>query len=173
MKKLVVFFILSLTYQASRAAPHPLMGSSLINRPQNALAFAQLGFSVAGIPENWTYNKTLPNDAKVIEIGPEKKSLLTFRLETIPATAKLENYVRQHLRDYNQYGFEIGQLQSLNGGRTVVVDLNQKNKATRSRQVFYQRQSQIVIATCSDQSEKFQQQTLTICNQILNQFRWR
>lgn len=154
------------------AAPHPLTGSSMINSPQNALAFAQMGFTVADIPRDWVYTKSFDTNAEVIEIGQNQKSLLTFRLENVPAQTHLENYVRQFLRDYNQYGFEVGQLQSKNQGLLVVVDLNQKNKATRSRQVFFKKNNHVVIATCNDTTARFDQ-TLLICNQILNQFQWK
>lgn len=157
---------------AGFAAPHPLTGSSMINNPQNALAFAQMGFTIGDVPANWAYTKSFDSDANVIEIGQNQKSLLTFRLENVSAQAHLENYVRQFLRDYNQYGFEVGQLQSKNQGNLVVVDLNQKNKATRSRQVFFKKENHVIIATCNDTTARFDQ-TLLICNQILNQFQWK
>lgn len=144
----------------------------MINNPQNALAFAQMGFTVGDVPANWAYTKSIDSDANVIEIGQNQKSLLTFRLENVSAQAHLENYVRQFLRDYNQYGFEVGQLQSKNQGNLVVVDLNQKNKTTRSRQVFFKKNNHVVIATCNDVTARFDQ-TLLVCNQILNRFQWK
>ena len=144
----------------------------MINNPQNALAFAQMGFTVGAIPADWAYTKSLETRADVIEIGQNQKSLLTFRLETVSTQAHLENYVRRFLRDYNQYGFEVGQLQSKNQGNLVVVDLNQKNKLTRSRQVFFKKNNHVVVATCNDVTARFDQ-TLLVCNQILNQFQWK
>lgn len=149
-----------------------MIGPSLLNSPQNALAFSQMGFTVADVPADWVYTKSFDTEAEVIEIGQNQKSLLTFRLETVSAQVHLENYVRQYLRDYNQYGFEVGQLQSKNLGNLVVVDLNQKNKSTRSRQVFFKKNNHVIIATCNDVTARFDQ-TLLVCNQILNQFQWK
>ncbi len=136
------------------------------------MAFSQMGFSVADIPTSWTYTKNTHSEAHVIEIGPNQKSLLSFRSETVSAKVNLENYVRQYLRDYNQYGFEVGQLQSRNQGLLVVVDLSQKNKSTQSRQVFFKKNGQLIIATCSDVSAEYAQ-TLETCNKILNKFSWK
>ena len=155
------------------AAPHPLTGSSIINNPSNSIAFSQMGFSVEGIPSYWTFNKNLESKAKMLEIGPANKTLLSFRLENVSTKTALESYVRQYLRDYNQYGFEVGGLQSLtrNDVEFVIVDLNQKNKATKTRQLFFHKNNKMVIATCSDETPKFEN-TLQICNNILSTFTW-
>ena len=40
----------------------------------------------------------------------------------------LESYVKKYLRDYNQYGFDVSGLQSMRENKSVIVDINQKNK---------------------------------------------
>lgn len=156
------------------AAPHPLTGSSLINRPANSLAFAQMGFSLESIPENWVYTKSLESSAPSLELGAGDRTLLSFRLENVSVKTRLEAYVRQYLREYNQYGFEVTGLQSHSKSRvpSVIVDLKQKNKTARSRQVFFYRQDKMIIATCADTEAEFNA-TLAVCNRILGSFAWR
>lgn len=166
--------LLTLSLNTALAAPHPLTGSSLVNNPTNSLAFSQMGFSVEGVPQYWSFNKALDTKAKMLEIGLPQRTLLSFRLENVNPKTTLEPYVRQYLRDYNQYGFEVAGLQSLerNGVSFVIVDLNQKNKATRTRQLFFHNKEKMVIATCSDETSRFEN-TLKVCNSILSTFKWK
>lgn len=155
-------------------ATHPLTGSSLINQPNSSWALSQLGFKLNNIPPNWAYNKSIDNAAKSIELGVNNQTLLSFRLENVSIKTHLEHYVRQYLRDYHQYGFDIVGLHSQkNGTGTIaVVDLKQKNNSTKSRQVFFHNQDKIIIATCADNTTNFDS-TAATCNQILNSFQWR
>lgn len=156
------------------SATHPLTGSSLINQPNSSWALTQLGFKLNNIPQDWVYNKSIDSSAKSIELGMNNKTLLSFRLENVSVKTQLEQYVRQYLRDYHQYGFDIIGLHSQkNGTGTIaVVDLKQKNNSAKSRQVFFHNQDKIIIATCADNATQFDN-TAAICNQILNSFQWR
>ena len=166
--------LFTLLVNISLASPHPLAGSSIINRPYNNMAFAQMGFKLNSIPENWVFNKSLDSTSQSLELGPADKTLLSLRLETVSSKTNVEQYVRRFLRDYNQYGFTVSGLHSNQSGRvpSVIVDLNQKNKATRSRQVFFNKQNKMIIATCTDEVAKFDA-TVALCNQILGTFEWR
>lgn len=168
MMHLLFFAILA------HSAPHPLTGSSIINNPDNSMAFSQMGFKVESIPNTWRYNKALDSTSNVIELGLQDKTLLSFRLENVSVKTQLETYVRQYLRDYNQYGFEVAGLQSHSKSYvpSVIVDLTQKNKSSKSRQVFFYKQGKMIIATCTDEAKNFDA-TLAICNQILGSFKWR
>lgn len=172
--KLISALTLSLSLNSALAAPHPLTGSSIVNNPTNSLAFSQMGFSLEGIPQYWTFNKALDTKAQMLEIGLPQRTLLSFRLENVNPKTSLEPYVRQYLRDYNQYGFEVAGLQSLkrNDVDFVIVDLNQKNKATKTRQLFFHNKEKMVIATCTDESARFDN-TVKICNSILSTFKWK
>ena len=110
----------------------------------------------------------------MLEIGLPQRTLLSFRLEAVNPKTSLEPYVRQYLRDYNQYGFEVTGLQSLNRNEVdfVIVDLNQKNKATKTRQLFFHNKEKMVIATCTDDTARFDN-TVKICNSILSTFKWK
>lgn len=169
LKSFLIFFSIK-----ALGAPHPLMGSSIINQADNGIAFSQLGFQVSGIPNFWVYNKALDLNSQSIELGLPQRTLLSFRLEKVSTKTNLEMYVRHFLRDYNQYGFEVSGLQSIkrNDVPSVIVDLNQKNKQSRTRQMFFYKNDKMVVATCTDDKTKFDS-TLKICNQILGSFQWK
>lgn len=166
--------LLMIFFKISFAAPHPLTGSSVINKPANSLAFSQLGFEVQNVPENWTFLKEINTTDDSIEIGIENKTLISFVSKEVSPKIELESYVRQYLRDYNQYGFEITGLSSQNKKTSpiVVVDLKQKNKDFKSRQVFFHKKTKLIIATCADQFSNFNQ-TINLCNRILETFKWK
>lgn len=174
--KLSILAVYLLLSSFVSAAPLPMTGSALINQIQSGTALSQMGFQVQKFPTTWILKNPLSNESHLIETGPNNprsKTLLSFRTESLSPKTDLEKYVRQYLRDYNQYGFEVIGLQSLkqNGMNTVIVDLNQKNKLTRSRQVFYKKDGKIVTATCFDDFDKFNA-TLATCNAILETFQW-
>lgn len=171
-----MIFLFFIQIHFLQAAPHPLMGSSIINSPQSNLVYSQLGFKVDFVPTTWIFKNVSDLNSKSIEMGPidtQAKSLLSFHEETVPKKTNLEQYVRQYLRDYNQYGFEVTSLQSNKKNRapSVIVDLTQKNKKTRSRQVFFLQNEKVIIASCSDDFDHFDS-TVTQCNQILGSFQW-
>lgn len=168
--------LLLLSFQTN-AAPLPMTGSSAINQIQSGIALSQMGFKLQKFPISWELKKPLDSDSLTLDIGPinpQSKAHISFKTETVSVKTDLEKYVRQYLRDYNQYGFEVIGLQSLKKSslNSVIVDLNQKNKVTRSRQVFYKKEDKIVSATCIDEFEPFNK-TILICNSILETFQWR
>ena len=169
MTVLLLFFI-NFVFSAT----HPLTGSSIVNQAGNSMAFSQMGFKLNTVPLSWGYCKSLSFNQNSIELGIGNKTLLTFRMEKVSVKTQLERYVRQYLRDYNQYGFEVSSLHSNTKGQvpSVVVDLDQKNKATKSRQVFFFNQDKMVIATCVDDLVNFPA-TLALCNQVLSSFNWK
>lgn len=169
-----LFFLILLSAFKVFSGTHPLTGSSIVNQAENSLAFSQMGFYIHGLPVNWNYLKNLDNDTMKIELGVNNKTLLSFRLESVSDQTRLEPFVRQYLRDYNQYGFEMTSLQSNKKNITpsVIVDLNQKSKMNRSRQVFFLKNTKLIIATCADTEANYAK-TLTLCNQVLGTFRWK
>ncbi len=167
--------IFSLTvFNSATAATHPLTGSSIINQASNSMVFTQMGFRLDTVPPEWNYNKSINMNSNSIELGLGNKTLLSFRSENVSIKTNLEQYVRQYLRDYNQYGFEVTSLQSNSKSAvaSVIVDLNQKNKLNKSRQVFFYHQDKMIIATCADDAANFDK-TIAICNQVLGSFKWR
>jgi hypothetical protein len=168
------------------AAPHPGMGSSLLNQPQSSAVFSQMGFKLTTIPAGWNFieshiaatnslesAKDLQLEiGKSFSVGTSHMGRISFKFENGAKKVDLESYVKKYLRDYNQYGFDVSGLQSLREKNSVIVDINQKNKKTRSRQMFFQNGTRIVMATCTDEFENFAK-TIAECNQIFSGLSWR
>lgn len=168
-------FCLSLT---ARSSPHPGTGSSMINQLNKSIIFSQMGFKLNYIPTGWSVLTAVQSELSKdlqIEIGKNFSTnystsddhigRISFKTEVLKTKVDLETYVKRFLRDYNQYGFDVSGLQSLKEKSSVIVDINQKNKKTRSRQMFFQNGNRIVMATCIDEFENFDK-TILECNQI-------
>ncbi len=188
---LYFIFILLLTFKVT-AAPHPGMGSSILNQTQNGAVFSQMGFKLNAVPLGWNFistpnsiNETTPQTTatdttkdfqielgKKFSTGSDHTGRISFKSETTLKKLDLETYVKKYLRDYNQYGFDVSGLQSLREKNSVIVDINQKNKKTRSRQMFFQNGTHIVMATCVDEFENFDK-TIKECNLIFNGLVWK
>jgi hypothetical protein len=163
------------------SAPHPGTGSSLVSQLSQSVAFSQMGFKLTGLPSGWSFTTSqIDHKNKDLQIEISKATSLTndylgrvsFKAETTKTKVDLEAYVKKYLRDYNQYGFDVSGLQSLRDKNIVIVDINQKNKKTRSRQMFFQNATRIVVATCIDEFENFDK-TVLECNQIFSGLSWR
>ena len=171
---LALLFLSSLAF----AAPHPTTSSSLVNQPSSGVVFSQFGFKLNYMPSNWhlTENTTSENNSSQKQIDLKNQTArMSFNYDETKNNVDLETYVRRFLRDYNQFGFEVSGLQSVkntaNKVTSVILDINQKNQKTKSRQVFFQNGKKIVTATCIDDIETFDQSTKD-CNKILGSFYW-
>jgi hypothetical protein len=174
-----LFFTLiaGLTLKVS-AAPHPTTSSSIVNQPITGVVFSQFGFKLNYLPTNWQLTKnTLPeNNLNQKQINLKNQTArISFNYDETKNNVDLETYVRKFLRDYNQFGFEVSGLQSIknstNKVTSVILDINQKNQKTKSRQVFFQNGKKIVTATCIDDIDTFDKSTKD-CNKVLGSFYW-
>lgn len=178
---LIMFFSF---HDMARSAPHPGMGSSIINQLHNGPLFSLMGFRLNVVPSGWNLmspDQNAPSDPTKnfeIELGKNFSTVsdhtgrISFKSEQTLKKIDLETYVKKYLRDYNQYGFDVSGLQSLREKNSVIVDINQKNKKTRSRQMFFQNGTRIVMATCVDEFDSFDK-TIVECNQIFGGLSWK
>jgi hypothetical protein len=175
MKSVIALLFIS---SMSLAAPHPTTSSSLVNQPHSSIVFSQFGFKLNYMPDNWilTENTTSDRNANQKQIDLKNQTArISFNYDETKTNVDLETYVRRFLRDYNQFGFEVAGLQSVKNSSdkvtSVILDINQKNQKTKSRQVFFQNGKKIVTATCIDDLETFDKSTKD-CNKILGSFYW-
>lgn len=177
--KLLILFIISLNLQAL-AAPFPVTSSSILTDPSFGLFFTPHGFSIKSSGTDWTLN---PESNKSIfqsyKYKPKENSFskiaeLTIRIDQISNHQTLELYAKKWMREYPQFGFEILGTKTLKmgGGNALLVDLYQRGKNQQLRQLILQKNSKVVIMTCSDQLDNFKK-TLTQCNQLMNSFNWQ
>lgn len=176
---LVFNISLSLT-QTSFAAPIPTTGSSAVNSPRWDAPFAQMGFSLKLVSNEWIFldNKN-ESSTTTQELSLGLKTLsetarLSLKIENLKTKMTAENYAKKFLRDYNQYGFEVlsSKTMVLNNSNVVVVDLLQKNKLTQSRQIFFSNKDKMMVASCLDKTALFQM-TSNMCNELLNTLSWK
>lgn len=173
--KLVILFFLNAS--ATWAAPHPTTSSSLLNKISSGAVFSQLGFKLNFIPTGWalTENTTSEENKNQKQIDLKNHTArLSFSYDETKSMVNLETYVKRFLRDYNQFGFEVSEQQSIKNNTkstSIILDLNQKNKKTRGRQIFFQNGRKIVTATCIDDFETFPK-SVEDCNKILGSFYW-
>lgn len=173
----VFFGVLFLTF-ISFAAPHPGMGSSMINQPNWGTMFSQMGFEIKNVPTDWKALPLAEIDQPQIDLGansPYDKARLSFRVDQLKNKIHLETYVKKFLRDYNQYGYEVLGMQTYKQSvlPAIILDVVQKNKKSRSRQMFfYNKADRVVVATCVDEFATFDK-TLAKCNRILESFNWK
>lgn len=161
----------------SVAAPHPTTSSSMLNQLKSNLVFSQFGFKLNSSMPGWTLTETTKaegnKDQKQIDLKYQT-ARISFSYDETKTPVNLEIYVKKFLRDYNQFGFEVSGLQSIknnNKSTSIILDLNQKNKKTRSRQVFFQNGKKIVTATCVDDFETFDR-SIKDCNKVIGSFYW-
>lgn len=167
----VIFF--SLFSTTLSAAPHPTTSGSITNQISSGAVFSQFGFKLNYTPSTWTLTEKT-TDQKQIDLK-NQSARMTFTYDETKTTVNLETYVKKFLRDYNQFGFEVSGLQSIknnSASNSIILDLNQKNKKTKGRQVFFQNGKRIVTATCVDESENYEK-TAKDCNKILGSFYWK
>ncbi len=172
------FVLLVFILSKAIAAPHPTTSSSLVNQPSSNAVFSQFGFKLNYLPKSWilTENTTSEKNSSQKQIDLKNQTArMSFNFDETKNKVDLETYVRKFLRDYNQFGFEVVGSQSMrntsNKVTSIVLDITQKNKKTKSRQVFFQNGKKIVTATCVDEIETFDQSTKD-CNKILGSFYW-
>lgn len=170
MVKFILTFILS---SVSVAAPHPTTSASITNHVQSGI-YSQLGFGLGPIQNGWIFVDSETSQKEQLSLK-NKSARLQFTSEKIKNGTDLELYVKKYLRDYNQFGFEIIGLQSIKNSKgrptSVILDIKQKNQKTQARQVFYQNEKKLVIATCTDSFDQFDF-TLKDCNKILSSLYW-
>lgn len=173
-----IFFSALFLSIACFATPHPGTGSSMLNQPNWSSMFSQMGFEIKNVPSDWKALPLAEIDQPQIDLGANNqydKARLSFRSEQLKAKIHLETYVKKFLRDYNQYGYEVLGMQTYKNAAypAIILDVVQKNKKSRSRQMFfYNKTDRVVVATCVDEFATFDK-TLAKCNRILESFNWK
>ena len=99
---------------------------------------------------------------------------MSFKNEAVNKDVKNELIVKKYIKDYNQYGFEVGEIKnySTKDSTTEIlyVDLAQKNRKTRARQFFIKNQAQFYIVTCTDEFDLFEK-TVNDCGLVISQLK--
>lgn len=145
----------------------------MINQISNGHVFSQFGFQLQGnVQLPWILETT---DSKNKEFNLIYGSgRLNLKSEVVSQNVQLEQYVKKYLKDYNLYGFKVGQIQ--NGADSkdpkIVLDLEKKSNSVKAKQYFYLHKQKILIATCTDDFSSFDQ-TARLCQRFMDEIHWQ
>lgn len=165
-----IFFFLFSTISFS--APHPTTGLSLINRISKGHVFSQFGFQLKGQVELPWILEVSENDAKEFNLiyGSGR---LNIRSEMVSSKMHLDHYIKKYLKDYNLYGFTVAKIQNGSDESTpqVTLEIDQKNKKNKIKQVFILKNQRVLTMTCSDDDESFER-TSHLCQRFIDEIQW-
>lgn len=178
MVRTMAFFIFFSSYGYSM--PHP--GNSLaLSQPQLGSIFSGMGFKIKNFPSDWTTTEIAHNsNSQQIDLvktvtTDQSQPRISFKLDTISKQADLNLYLKKYIKDYNQYGLEVSNIQTRKGSvpnlDNISIDITSKNKKVRSRQYFLKNNEKIVIASCSSDFEELEA-TLVDCEKVIENFQW-
>jgi galactitol-specific phosphotransferase system IIB component len=174
------------------ASPYPGMGSSVLVDPQVGAFLTTRGYSLSTRGTSWipiAESENYQTDEAEGKSGSlsllmtstsadtnatnteTNTATLSLRFDEILSQLKLEIYAKKWAREYAQFGFEILGSQSiqLKGRETLVIDLIQKVKSQKIRQVLIKQEKKVAIFTCRDHQNQFSK-TLPTCNQVIQNF---
>lgn len=156
----------------SFAAPHPTTGLSLINRISKGHVFSQFGFQLKGQVELPWILENSENENKEFNLlyGSGR---MNIRSELVSSKMQLDNYIKKYLKDYNLYGFTVSKIQNGADETTpqITLEIDQKNKKNKIKQVFILKNQRVLTMTCSDDDESFER-TSHLCQRFIDEIQW-
>ncbi|HPI40122.1 MAG TPA: hypothetical protein PLJ21_04915 [Pseudobdellovibrionaceae bacterium] len=165
-------------FSTAFAAPHPgAVGSALFDR-SNGMSFSNKGFI---LPSEGTQWRLVDSDR--FELVSEKikadkttetlTTVLTIHTEELKKKQDIEQYSKQWLKEYSQFGFELLGTKPIGDTRfpALLVDLYHRKSDKQIRQVIRLNEKKVAILTCSHQRQGFSE-ILSQCNQLMEKFSW-
>jgi len=176
MRTLIVLFVLASLHVM--AAPLPMTSSSQAIAPLWGMFRSDLGFTIDGRGTGWKISEGPQENQKVLAIfsGPaegHRSPLLTVRVDENSTQQKHKDYIKSWLTFYERLGIQVLGHQSFknNEEQGYVLDLLNSDLNTQSRQALYFKGARVVVLTCSDEPQHFNN-SLTICNKLIKSFNW-
>lgn len=157
------------------AAPHPTTGLSMINRISKGALFSQFGFELKGQVElPWILEATAEENKEFNLLYGSGR--MNIRSEIVSSKMLLDNYVKRFLKDYNLYGFAVSKIQNgINGTDEstpqITLEIDQKNKKNKIKQVFILKNQRVLTLTCTDDEESFER-TSHLCQRFIDEIQW-
>lgn len=176
--KLFLILIASFCFSAF-AAPHPATSTSFLIGQKNGRFISQHGFMVNGAETGWVH-RTTPAGVENIETmysSPVSQNgveaSLTVRVEEIEKDSTLNTHMKQWLKDYHRFGFDVlaSQKVKLGENQAQMLDLVHNSSSKQIRQILFTKNNRVVVFTCRDNKQTFLE-SLKKCNEIVRSFRW-
>lgn len=169
----ILILVLSLvTGFTTQAAPHPTTGLSLVNRISRGHVFSQFGFQLKGQFElPWILEATADENKEFNLLYGSGR--MNIRSEMVSAKMQLDNYVKRFLKDYNLYGFTVSKIQNGVDQTTpqLTLEIDQKNKKNKLKQVFILKNQRVLTLTCTDDEDSFER-TSHLCQRFIDEIQW-
>lgn len=168
-----LFLCHSIVYR-SDAAPHPGSGSSLLVSEKKGLFLLPRGFQVKTMGTDWILSDKTSEFNKLLYVHPQRPNAqLLLQNENLKTELKIEDYAKRWMKDYLNYGFELlgTKIFFHQGSKALVVDLEEKKKSKKLRQILFLKEKKVVVLTCAENSDQFQS-LLADCNQFAKSFQW-
>lgn len=169
----LLVFILALSFGYNTfAAPHPTTGLSMINRISKGAMFNQFGFELKGQVElPWILEATVDDNKEFNLLYGSGR--MNIRSEVVSSKMLLDNYVKRFLKDYNLYGFAVSKIQNGADDSTpqITLEIDQKNKKNKIKQVFILKNQRVLTMTCTDDDESFER-TSHLCQRFIEEIQW-
>lgn len=177
IKHFIYTLIITFVSTFAFATPSALNISDILQIDESDIFFGTENFKISTQDTNWSMRKIDKSNssaqAQFLSPNAESQAKLTVRYEKLKNDLTLKAYVKNSMRDYGRYGFEILTKRPLkiSDQYAYLIDFKQNKSAVQIRQVLFKNKNVVVILTCSALQENFKQE-LKSCNQIYRNFRW-
>jgi hypothetical protein len=161
------------------AAPFPGTSSSQVIASTPGEFYSPKGFRLSSGPTAWVQGpppKHIPSLVTVFRAPVTvdgQQPALTVRVDDLRHTQNLRAYVKQWMKDYPRFGFEVLAAKPVQvaGTPAFLLDLFSKETQKQLRQVVFLKEKTAVILTCRDGRDSFSK-TVQNCNDIVRTFKW-
>lgn len=159
------------------ASPAPAMTTLLNQKP--GLFLSSKGFRLDASDTGWSLSAAPKNMPSLVTIYKAPavhygfQPALTVRVDHLPETQTLGQYVKQWMKDYSRFGFDVLKAKPVQVHHQVafLIDIVARQSEKQLRQVIFLKDKTAVILTCRDHQSVFSQ-TVKACNQIIRSFEW-
>lgn len=172
MAQTLILALLVISAFTAKAAPHPTTGLSLVNRISRGHVFSQFGFQLKGQVElPWILEATAADTKEFNLLYGSGR--MNIRSEAVTSKTLLDNYVKRFLKDYNLYGFTVSKIQNAADDITpkITLEIDQKNKKNKLKQVFILKNQRVLTMTCTDDEDSFER-TSHLCQRFIDEMQW-
>lgn len=179
-----MYFFLLLFLNNIFAAPHPGIGSSILQQTDQGTLFSMFGFKNPALNKKWTLSKN-QIDSESIQIdfktSPlytlDSSTVISFKLEKISDKVPLNLLARKYLKDYNSYGFNVKNVDPVvipTKPNLETLRLNTVHKANSSASIQYlvRKSDQLLVMTCVGSFET-QDTTSNECKTLFDNMIWK
>lgn len=180
----MIHFFLVLFLNSVFAAPHPGVGSSVLQQPDQGSLFSMFGFKNPALNKKWKLSpQQMGSESIQLDFvssnlhAQESTTAISFKLEKISEKTHLNQLTRKYLKDYNSYGFNVKNVDPVTvptKSNIEVLKLNTVHKANSSASIQYliRKSDQLIVMTCIGSFENHDS-TTSECKTLFDNMIWK